>query len=411
VIGSAVAFDRSRRRRIAFIVALLLAAAAAFAATAVVVSSQPTPQLHVASGPRGATSGTLPGRGALVPAADLISDPVFVSSEVGFALETPQRGNLAVERLATSDDAGRTWHVTGSPFPVDWGFSSLQFTSSRLGYIFGPSGLLETSDGGRTWHQVTGLDGTLQRAIPVGNNVWATYTTCPPVGVSGRCSVGVAISTNDGRRWRHVSAPGLTESRDGGDVLARWSLRAAYVLSYGSTGGGLAYTGDDGRNWSRLDDPCSRPFLQEDLAAPPAPAGASSALWLICGALTSAIVEGQPKLVYRSYDGGHRWKLVASTGFTGPGTVPLGQIPLSGWVSQLATIDATQAWLGVRGVGVIVTDDSGRTWVPVEGVPTVEPNTEVGVTFNSGALGWAIVFRRGVWRTGDGTRWQLMDGA
>jgi hypothetical protein len=94
----------------------------------------------------------------------------------------------------------------------------------------------------------------------------------------------------------------------------------------------------------------------------------------------------------------------------GTSASPVGQIPLSGWVSQLATITSTQAWLGIRGLGVIVTHDSGETWAPVEGLSTSEPNTEVGVTFNSGVLGWAVVFRRGVWRTEDGTRWQLMDG-
>jgi hypothetical protein len=411
--GAGLAIGRSRRRRVTVIIVLLVAAAAAFGATALIVSSQPTPQLHVNTGPKGTGGdpGSLPGSGALVPAADLVSDPVFVNSSIGFALETPDLGNLAVERLARSDDGGRTWRVTGSSFPVDWGFSTLQFISAEQGYIFGNSGLLDTSDGGRTWHQVVGLNGTLQRAIPVGSNVWATYTTCPPPGAGGPCRVGVAISTDDGYHWQDTALPHLTESRSGGDILARWSLTAAYVLSYGSTGGGLAYTDDDGRTWMSLSDPCSGPSLREDLAAPEPGPGSQSALWLICGARTRPGEEGQPKLVYRSYDGAAHWVLVASTGFTSPGAPPVGQIPLSGWVSQLATIGATQAWLGIRGVGVIVTGDSGTTWVPAEGMPSAEPNTEVGVTFNNKVLGWAIVFRRGVWRTDDGVRWQRMDGS
>ncbi|MFZ0170378.1 MAG: hypothetical protein WAL04_01730 [Acidimicrobiales bacterium] len=403
---------RSRPRRVALMVGLLLLASGAFGATAIIVSSQPTPQLHVNAAPGGSGgSGTGPlGSGALVPAADLVSDPVFVNSSVGFALETTQDGNLAIERLARSNDGGKTWRVTGSPFPVDWGFSTLQFISPQQGYIFGNSGLLDTSNGGRSWRQVTGLDGTLERAIPIGSNVWATYTTCPSPGVPGPCSVGVAISLDDGNHWEDVPPPGITEASDGGDVLARWSLNAAYVLSYGATGGGLVYTANDGHTWRRLADPCSGPFLEEDLAAPPAAAGEASALWLICGAITRPGEEGQPKLVYRSYDGAKHWTLVSSTGFTSAGATPLGQIPLSGWVSQLATINSTQAWLGIRDVGVIVSWDSGATWVPVQGIPDSEPNSEVGVTFNNSELGWAIVFRQGVWRTGDAVRWQLMDG-
>jgi hypothetical protein len=401
---------RSRRRRLALIVALLVVASGAFGATAIIVSRRPAPRLHVAPGPGAGSGGGSLGRGTLVPAADLVSDPVFVTSTIGFALETPDLGNLAVERLARSDDAGRSWHVTGSPFPVNWGFSTLQFISPAQGYIFGHSGLLDTSDGGASWHQVTGLNGGLQRAIPLGSNVWATYTTCPPTGVPGACAVGVAISTDDGNEWHDVSPPHLSEAPGGGDILARWSLQAAYVLSYGSSGGGLAYTGNDGRTWTHLADPCSGPFEREDFAAPPAPPGASSALWLICGSITTAGEEGEPKLVYRSYDDAKHWTLVASTGFTSPGTVPVGRIPLSGWVSQLATISSTQAWLGVAGSGVIVSFDSGVTWATAEGIPTTQPDTEVGVTFNNGVLGWTIVFRRGVWRTVDAVRWELMDG-
>ncbi len=149
----------------------------------------------------------------------------------------------------------------------------------------------------------------------------------------------------------------------------------------------------------------------EDLAAPPGPPGDVSGLWLVCGAVTSPHEAGQPKVVYRSFDGGRHWVLEASTGFTDQAAGPVGRLPLSGWVSQLATINSTQAWLGIAGLGVIVTWDSGATWSPVEGIPALQPANDVGVTFNSGVLGWAIVFRQGVWRTDDALRWQLMDGS
>jgi len=397
-------------------VGLLLVASCAFGATALVVSERPATRLQVSPGGNGTGTGSGGGPlsgGALVAAADLVSDPVFVTSDVGFALATTGHGNLAVERLARSDDGGHTWHVTGSAFPVLGSFSTLQFISPEQGYIFGNAGLLVTSDGGKAWSQVQGLNGTLQRAIPVGDNVWATYTSCgtSPPGAEGSCAVGVAISTDGGRNWHNASPPGLKEARDGGDILARWTEDSAYVLSYGVTGGGLAFTPDDGRTWEHLTDPCSAPYAREDLAAPPPPPGSKTGMWLICGQITRPGEEGQPKLVYRSFDDAKHWILVASTGFSPVQAAPVGQIPLSGWVSQLATINSTQAWLGVQGVGVIVTSDSGATWTPAEGLPLQEPDTEVGVTFNNGVLGWAIVFRRGVWRTEDAVHWQLMDGS
>ncbi|MGH9170458.1 MAG: WD40/YVTN/BNR-like repeat-containing protein [Acidimicrobiales bacterium] len=413
--------DAARRRRLVLTVGLLLLASvgAGIAAVAVVSSGSPS-TLKVNPGSRGSGGGALNG-GAVVPAADLVSDPVFVNSTVGFALATTEHGSPAVERLAESTDAGHTWHVTGSQFPVSGTFSTLQFISSSDGYIFGPAGLLVTTDGGKSWQEVQGLNGRLQRAIPLlmanGQlDVWATYTTCSS-GPS--CTVGVAVSTDSGHEWSDVSPPGLTETSSGGDILARWSLDAAYVLSYSpSGGGGLAYTSDDGKSWTHLVDPCSGAYTSEDMAAPPpdtptsqAPARSTSALWLICGARTSPGETGQPKLVYRSYDGGRKWSLVASTGFAGPSHAPVGEIPLSGAVSQLATINTTQAWLGVSGLGVIVTLDSGEIWQLADGIPTNEPDTAVGVTFNSGVLGWVVVFRRGVWRTEDAVHWALMDGS
>jgi hypothetical protein len=47
----------------------------------------------------------------------------------------------------------------------------------------------------------------------------------------------------------------------------------------------------------------------------------------------------------------------------------------------------------------------------VLGIPLSQPATEVGITFNSSLLGWAIVFRRGVWRTDNAISWALVDGS
>ncbi len=414
---------RRRRRRTGLLCAGMLAVAGGCAATAVAISARrPVEQLRTTGGGGAPVKPSKPvGAGALVPAADLVSDPVFVTTRVGFALETSQHGYLAVERLARSDDGGRHWYVTGSPFPVPGDFTALQFISARKGYVFGESGLLVTSDSGVRWTQVASLNGTLQRAIPIGENVWATFTRCSgPPGVEQRCPVGLAISYDGGRHWDPVTDPPITEapSPAGGDILARYSSDEAYVISYGPTGGGLAFTSDAGKTWSRLPDPCSRAWAQVDMAAPNPP----GTLWLVCGAATSAsgaTRDLQAKVVYQSSDGGKRWTLMSSSGFAPGSPSPVGVLPLSGTVSQLATITSTTAWLGVGGLGVIVTFDSGRNWQLAAGFPDSAvfqsgspPLPEsVGVTFNNDFLGWAIEFRRGVWATTDGVHWHLLDGS
>jgi len=149
----------------------------------------------------------------------------------GAAATRSRRHHLVLIVGLLVDDGGRTWRVTGSPFPVDWGFSTLQFISPEQGYIFGNSGLLDTSDGGRSWHEVTGLNGTLERAILIDSNVWATGTTCPLPGVPGPCSVGVAISTDGGETGRTPSGGSSWTGAEPGSVPRRTSVHRLAVMS------------------------------------------------------------------------------------------------------------------------------------------------------------------------------------
>jgi photosystem II stability/assembly factor-like uncharacterized protein len=347
--------------------------------------------------------------GSVVPAAELYSDPVFVDSETGFALATTDPGGVPSERLVRSDDAGAIWQVIGTPFPVAGDFSTLIFETVQVGYVYGPAGLLVTFDGGRSWRQAP-IDGELERVIPIASNVWATYASCPGVpSPTESCTVGLAISTNGGRSWSRVpGAPPLSESEGGGEVLARVSLDKAYLLSYGPTAGGLAVTSDAGATWSALADPCVSGWSSEALAAP-----GNGQLWLICGGPPSG--DGQAKSVYRSVDGGREWSLTASTGFVAGQGAPVGSIPLAGFVSQLATVSASVAWLGLGGLGLVQTTDGGRIWKVVPGIDDAGGSADVGVTFiatgNDQIVdGWALGFGYAVWHTTNATDWHLVSG-
>lgn len=92
-------------------------------------------------------------------------------------------------------------------------------------------------------------------------------------------------------------------------------------------------TYDGARSWQRLADPCSGAWSQVDVVSP-----SYDQLWLVCGALTAPGSPLQAKVAYRSYDGGRTWRLMASSGFALGSPAPVGTLPLSGRVSQLATI-------------------------------------------------------------------------
>lgn len=370
-----------------------------------------------ASGTRGGShqghgaAGGLPRAGAYVPAYDLASDPVFPTLTDGYAIERHTTGGVTSEHLAESRDGGRSWYLTGAAFPFETGYSQVQFISLEHGYAFGPAGLAVTYDAGRHWAAEPVLGGALQRVVPIGSNVWATDAVCsgPPVADT-TCTVALGISTNGGRSWRRAGPLPITEARAGGDILARVTPTKAYVISYGPTGGGLALTLDSGQQWQQLPDPCAA-WRTVDLAAL-----SGGDLWMICGGQPTLGGAASPKAVYRSFDGGLHDVLEASTGFgpASPGGAarsgPVGRIAFSGQLSQLATISPSRAWIGVSGLGVLVTTDYGRTWQQAKGIDDPNPDGGVGVTFDDAENGWAIAFHVGVWRTRDAVTWRLIDG-
>jgi photosystem II stability/assembly factor-like uncharacterized protein len=365
----------------------------------VVVDQQPEPK---------GTSPEVLADGAPVLAAQLYADPVFLDATEGFSLALGTGGN-ASERLVASTDGGASWRVAGAQFPVAGVFSTLLFTDLEHGYVFGPAGLIITTDGGRSWTQAS-LTGEVQRVIPAFGDVWAVLTNCPGApGVLVSCPVEVEISSNAGASWRPTSQPPVTEGSGGGAVLGRISADGSYLLTWGSSKSGLALTEDGGASWSPVPDPCASGWTVEDMAAL-----VEGQLWLVCGAAPTA--AGEVKAIFRSYDGGQHWSMVASTGFVPGAQQPVGSLSLSGDLYQLATVSPDQAWLGVGGVGVLETNDGGMDWAPVQGIS--DPDTEggVGVTFirsPNGTIedGWALGFGYGVWRTTDATHWHEVAGS
>ncbi len=363
------------------------------------------------TGPAGSFEGSLPASGALVPVYDLASDPVFPTLATGYAIERHTQAGVTTEQLARSEDGGRSWHLVG-PFPFSNGYSQVQFSSAATGYAFGPAGLALTANGGSSWAEGPSFGGRLERLVPLGQDVWATYAVCHgPAEPATPCGVRLAVSLDGGRHWSLAAAPsGLAEAYNGGDILARVSLDEAYVVSYGATGGGgLALTTNDGTSWTPLPDPCSA-WPRADLAAV-----GGGRLWMICGGRTVPGENVSAKAVFVSRDGGRHFTPVAYTGFgptAGPlaGRTPFGQLAYAGQLSQLATISPGTAWIGVSGVGVLVTSDGGRVWTRAEGVVDTGSDSGVGVTFNDAYHGWAIEFDEGVWRTVDGVHWRLIDG-
>jgi photosystem II stability/assembly factor-like uncharacterized protein len=411
--GGAVGRIRSSRRG-GFALLVVVAFVAAAASASLVAELRATTPVQV-GGKRRLPTTTLriPAAGAVVPAYDLTSDPVFPTLSLGYAIESHATSAGTTEHLARSKDGGQRWYLVGAPFPFSSGYAQVQFESVRTGYAFGRAGLAVTHDGGRTWQAGASLGGILERVVPIGANVWATYAVCHgPPEADTVCRLRLAVSKDAGLSWQTAgrSSP-LTEAMAGGDILARDTLEKAYVVSYGPTGGGLAVTADAGRTWRELPDPCSF-WRRADMAAL-----AGGQLWMICGGPPVLGGKAEAKAVLRSFDAGRHWRLESSTGFgpalthvVNPSDGVVGQLDYGGQLSQLATISPLKAWIGVSELGVLVTSDAGKTWSLAEGFVRQKGPGGVGVTFDDALHGWAIEFSKGVWYTADGLHWRRIDG-
>ncbi len=112
------------------------------------------------------------------------------------------------------------------------------------------------------------------------------------------------------------------------------------------------------------------------------------------------LLKAYADALYRSSDGGQSWQKVT--------IAPLGD-------GQIASIAASPAGKGVMyvagpGVGVVRTDDGGKTWVErIEGLPSRDVIAVAAHTTQPDTV-YAVVREQGIYRSQDaGQSWQMMD--
>jgi photosystem II stability/assembly factor-like uncharacterized protein len=313
-------------------------------------------------------------------------------------------------RLVRSDDAGRTWRVTGNQIPPDelnYLPGSTVFTSLSDGYLFG-RGLRVTHDGGMTWtdphlapyvdYYEGRRDGEVLALQARGHSVWLLM----------RCADSYAcadlfVSDDAGATWRKQSTAKINVATP--VDLVRVGDTAGYAVGAAGlehdTADFVAYhhvavTRDGGRTWTYRDDPCRHTVL-ERLAG-----DAAGHLWLVCGGQGATAMEG--KEVYRSDDGAGHWRLMASVL---SGGTDVGLLPASGGVSRLVAVSGQRAYLGLSRSTQIQSIDGGRTWRPSFPAPAADGGGPIN--FVDPNHGWGIG-DQSVYRTTDGVHWTRLGG-
>ncbi len=314
----------------------------------------------------------------------------FVSASRGYGLvEFDTTGLSVAQQLVVTENGGVTWQTaTSTPLPV-WA-SMLEFTDSEDGYAWGSIGLDVTHDGGHHWTMALATSAGNESVSPVGMNVWA-------ISSSG----ALRITTDGGGTWQEAAQPPVPSP----GVLSRVSTSVAYVLGCGhialngSQPGVLARTEDGGASWQALSLPQGCSAFGADLVAL-----STDDLWLV--EFGQPATDMTSKWVYRSYDGGTHWTLMASESLGHPDQGS-GHIFPTGDFGPLNVLgsEPNRAWLAEDRGGLLVTADGGVTWQFAYSDPNAGAFGPPFVSFLDAAHGWAAT-GDGLWRTTDGETWK-----
>jgi photosystem II stability/assembly factor-like uncharacterized protein len=356
---------RARTRRRIFTATL----AAAVAASAVLVFSlrtHGTARINVAAGPSSTTSVPV---GAVGPTG--VVDWTWVSPDRGWALLRRPCGTTVCVALRATTDGGRTWTTVRIPralYPyaqTDVATTcsarlcafGVRFASARVGWLFGP-GLLQTTDGGKSWAR---LPGPAVTDIETSDGVALRLSTTNWPDCAAGCTYQVGRQQLVTAPWQPVGPP----------ISGRPSLiilrTLAYVVSVPGAGqpgpSVLRRSTDAGRTWTTMADPCA--VANGDHVTTSASAAPAGVFAVLC----SARQQPTSPFVRTSVDGGKTFG--ASRG------VPIDTFGALRAASAETLIVGSSS---TRANSVLVSSDGGSTWRTTLHAPRR--------TGDSLALGW-----------------------
>lgn len=323
---------------------------------------------------------------------------------------TGARGPLSVSRTL---DGGVHWQpvsvVSGADYGKSGSFnvyaSSILFADPRDGWLYG-NRLYATHGGGRTWRRLP-LRGSQTSLRLSGTSVWRLDSSCN--ARTNRCRFSLLTSTAGSDTWhllpwRPPRAATLGSSLARADQLHAWLISGPYMVQNHMLLR-LLGTEDGGYTWHALPMPCNHTGFGA-LYANLLPYTARS-LWLFCASQPSA--GNQAKSVFRSFDGGHSWRMISRSAVFGNNVGDIGTFTGGGYLNNAAVTTPADAWVALSRGTLLHTADGGRTWRPA--IPYAMANPGDGgvgpVQFVDARHGWLFSFPNLLFRTTDGGRhWQ-----
>jgi len=358
------------------------------------------------------------------------SEPVDTLQQVAF--ETPLVGHGIFEvEPPTGDDcdyvAGQTTdggaHFKGLGEVTSWACNGLTpstalvFDGNGDGFSYGP-GLFVTHDGGLTWAS-SPQPGTVAQVAIVGASVWMVESTCPTDQYSSSCPLAILESSDGGRSWHSspTQPAGFTartpipdaQSADGQDWLVPVGPDAAYLLTTPETNqtgapdqAAFWFTPDGGRSWREGKVLCGIDASSVVLAA-----SSARGLAAVCAGQASA--GFQAKSASFSSDGGLSWSVQGPCRANALSELCTASPLSGGYLGQVVSpSDRVALVVGIRGA-LVVTRDAGVSWQAIRSVGDTNGNPDE-IAFVSPTSGLVLGrLKNGpapvaLWHTADGGR-------
>ena len=296
---------------------------------------------------------------------------------VGVAPIVTYSGGLVRAYLVRTDDAGKTWTVTGI-FPRGTYPWTTAFASPQEGYVVDSSGVLFTNNAGRTWTKVLTSYSPLTISLK-GRIVWITVENyCSTASTKHPCGTYLDSYKLGGLVPLRVSRlPSIQPS------VSQVAPTQGYAGGSGNVAGTIYYTSNSGASWRSIATPCGRHHVSEGSVV------LLSRLAIYCelGALNSP----GPTILYKSADEGATWQLI-------PDVKTLGLNAASG---------STGKFLWDFGENAVLSEssDGGLQWVMV---PSVKYGTNDVIATYGAHDAWHVLTGKGIYRTLNGRTWQLL---
>ena len=271
------------------------------------------------------------------------------SSVFAYVVGSTEDGISPYVKLLESADGGKTWHDHSASLPAD-AIPPLAIEPTRPGamYLAGYWKTYRSLDGAASWQQV-GPAGPPIAAGPGG----VVIAGRPSSLVTARGpSPGVFKSLDGGTTWAPVASPGFASA---------FSVGPSPSKIYAAVGGpGVMASGNGGQSWQAANLGLTATSI---LAAAGDPHG-SGTLYIAAADATSAY--------YKSRNGGGRWRPFGAGAPSGTGLVVVnngdGPFVLDGFTLYVDPAQPDTLYFS-NGTSAAGSADAGATWTPLAGPP------------------------------------------